>query len=240
VGTGLMIKLSYHGDAAKDDIFTCDVTVEHQDGWTSLGSEFLFADYQSQQDMAFYDRYRRGVSVTFAAMGEVRQFDYVTLMNVIIQGLVLFGMVETVTRVLAHNLLPESPQYMKASNDQFHHKKALATFGVNVALACQAFKTWDTGCSGSITEEELKAVFLNCFDEELSKTFVKLIMDLARERGTENVDGASCEDLVHIISSGIVSIGEVQKLAGGGRGRGRGRGIEPKDSETKVTPVENA
>jgi 6-phosphogluconate dehydrogenase len=141
---------------------------------------------------------------------------------------VLLKLVETFVKVVAHYGLRESPQYMKASNDQFIHKKALAGFGINVALACQAFKTWDTGKTGSITDEELKAVFRHSFNEELSKHFVQVIMDVAHEKGNANEVGATCEDLVHIMSSGIVSIEEVQKL----------KGMAP-NSGTKVTPAED-
>jgi hypothetical protein len=205
--------------------------VEHQDGWTSLGSDFVFADYQSQQKMDFYDRYRRGVSITFTAMGKVTKFDYVMMMNQIIAGLVLIQFVDKVVKIVASFALPESKQYTKVMSENFLHKKALATFGINVAMACQAFKTWDTGKSGNISEEELKAVFRGSFNEDLSKHFVDVIMDVAHEQGNENEVGATCEDLVHIMSSGIVSIEELQKIrAGKGSSKKEGK------DETKVAP----
>lgn len=216
VGATLLIKLMYKGDANNDDTFTCNVEVEAQDGWTSIGSEVTYADYESQQKMHFYDRYRRGVEVTFSPMGQVTQFDYVTMMNTIIQGLVLLSLCEHIVKIVASYALPESPQYLRSFNQPFKLKKELATFSVNVALACQAFNAWDTGNKKGekplVSEKELMEVFKKNFDGEVSAHFADVIMEVAREYTPDIQNGVTLDDLVHIISSGVVSIEELMKL----------------------------
>lgn len=140
VGTTLLIHLKYRGDAS-NDVFTCDIEVHNKDGWTSLGSEISYINYESHDNMDFYDRYKRGVNIQFVAMGVVTQFDYMEMMNTIVQGLVLLGFVEQVVLVVAQYGLPESRVYLRAMSEPFKHAKAMAEFGVQAALACQAFCT---------------------------------------------------------------------------------------------------
>lgn len=212
VGLSLIIKLSYSGDVSQDT-FTCYVEVDAQDGWTSIGSQVAYDDYESHEKMEFYDRYRRGVQFQFVAFGKITQFEYITLMNSIIQGLVLLGVCDTVVRIIACYALKESPVYANVLGENFRHKKALARFGVNAALASQAFKTWDTGKTKKITSQELLEVYKGNFDDELAKLFVQVVFDEAHSHGdaTEG-EGVTCEDLLHIIATGLVSIEELHKL----------------------------
>jgi hypothetical protein len=215
VGTTLIIELKYHGDE-QDDVFTCDIVVQKIDGWTSIGSAVSYLTYESHHNMEFYDRYRRGVNIQFLALGEVTQFDYVTMMNTVVQGLVLLQMVEQIVLLVALYALPESPVYLRAQSEPFKHTKAMAEFGVQAALACQAFNAWDTsghkeGEQPSINEEELMAVFKGHFDDKLARRFVSVIMKEARGDDSEG-DDLSCRDLVRIMSSGLVSTEELNKL----------------------------
>eukprot|EP00746_Dinoflagellata_sp_MGD_P111428 gnl/MRDRNA2_/MRDRNA2_48229_c0_seq1.p1 gnl/MRDRNA2_/MRDRNA2_48229_c0~~gnl/MRDRNA2_/MRDRNA2_48229_c0_seq1.p1 ORF type:complete len:594 (+),score=128.63 gnl/MRDRNA2_/MRDRNA2_48229_c0_seq1:114-1895(+) len=212
VGTTLLFHLKYTGDA-QDDEFTCDIEVHNKDGWTSYGSDVSYTSYESHQNMDFHDRYARGVNIQFLAMGQVTKFDYATLLNTLIGGLVLLGLVEQVVLFVAQYGLPESRVYLKAMSEPFKHAKAMAEFGVQAALACQAFYLWNQ--SGTqINERELMDVFRKGnLDDKIAQQFVRVIMNEARSQGDDGEgDDLSCTDLIHIMSSGLVSLDELARL----------------------------
>merc|ERR1712193_130344 len=219
VGATLQVNFKYYGDAV-DDVFHADVEVDIKDGWTSIGSAVEYTDYESHFKMDFYDRYRRGVAVVFVTMGQITQFDFMTMMNTIIQFLVLLGVVETIVGIVATVALPESPVYAKAKTEPFQFGKALADFSVRSALACQAFKAWDTsarkeGEEPSIDEKELKAIFKGHCDDALAQAFANAILTEARLTGSEDEgNNVTCEDLMHIMSNGLVSCEQMEKMKG--------------------------
>merc|ERR1719160_690315 len=143
-----------------------------------------------------------------------------TMMNTIIQGLVLLGVVETIVGIVATVALPESPVYAKAKTEPFQFGKAMAEFGVRSALACQAFKAWDThqgkeGEEPSINEKELKAIFKGHCDDDLAQAFANSILAEARLVGSEDEgNNVTCMDLMHIMSNGLVSCEQMEKLKG--------------------------
>merc|ERR1719387_1123768 len=92
----------------------------------------------------------------------------------------------------------------------------MAAFGIQSALACQAFQAWDTGGHKEgekpmINDQELMAVFKGHFDDELAGQFVRVIMKEARSAESDGED-LTCRDLVRIMSSGLVSVEQLANL----------------------------
>merc|ERR1719160_1785289 len=143
-----------------------------------------------------------------------------TMMNTIIQGLVLLGVCDTIVGIVATFALPESPVYAKAKTEPFQFGKAMADFGVRSALACQAFNAWDShqckeGEEPSIDEKELKAIFKGHCDDDLAQAFANAILTEARLTGSEDEgNNVTCKDLMHIMSNGLVSCEQMEKMKG--------------------------
>lgn len=218
VGTSLIIKMMYLGDVT-DDIFTCEVEVVSQEGWTAIGSDVTYTRYTSHQDMDFYDRYRRGVRIQFAAFGQISSFSWYYLFNTIIQGLVLLGFIPWIVKAVAMFALEESALYRKSFSEKFSFKKALAHFGVQAALASQTFKMWNKKGDEEqpvIDESELKSVFKGNFSDEVSGDFVDIILAESGAAGATDEEKlktrtVTCEDFVRIMSDGVVSLEELGK-----------------------------
>jgi len=166
------------------------------------------------------------------------------MMNTIVQGLVLLQFVEYVVMFVAMYCLPESPVYQRAQAEPLKIDKAMAEFGVRTALACQAFKAWDThadheeGQQPEINEQELMDVFKGHFDDKTTQHFVNVIMKEARGPQSDS-ENLSCRDLVRIMSSGLVSVEELVKLESIREAREQ-KELAKKlnDESTKVSPAD--
>jgi hypothetical protein len=220
-GQKLHLRMSYYGDKGSN-MFKCEVDVLARSGWTSAGADAIFTNYVGLQSMNrsgndLYTVYKRGVRFEFFPRGRVTKFHLPTLINTLISGLVLLNLVPHVVRVVAnYGFKEESKVYNKAISKEFSYKKVLARFAVNSALACQAFKTWDTSkdedTEPSISFKELLAVFKGSFDEETAAKFARVIFEEVHGAGTDDLR-LTCNELVGLMSTGLVSLEQLREYA---------------------------
>merc|ERR1712083_1211331 len=91
--------------------------------------------------------------------------------------------------------------------DELDFQRALAKFGINTALACQAYQAWDKGGGQGIDENELVEVYTKSFGTQsnIPRQLVAAVMNEVRKG--ENKDASlSIEELVKIMSTGLVSL----------------------------------
>jgi len=206
----LHINLRYEGSLT-DDMFRCNVEVKAIDGWNSIASKVTYLSFRNSQDAEYNDDYKLGVGIEFFATGIVSRVDWVSAMNFLVAGLVLLKTVEQVVKVVAFYILPEGDVYSNAGSESHEYGKALAQFGLSTALACHAFKQWDThgvpGEEPQLTTDELAEVFSGPFDKDTAERFA---MTITKQVGK---DALVCSDLVDLMSTGLVSIERMKDRA---------------------------
>jgi len=209
VGLKLAIVLRYYGDKV-DSQMTCVMLVKHIDGWTSFGAHNLYLRYKPFVSAEYYENYRRGVRFSFYPQGVISRFDYGVLGFSILAVLVILSHVDTVVGFVACHILPEKATYARAKTGQLKYQDALAKFGIDAALACTAFRKWNTheeqgeeGQAPKLTAVELAKVYSEkgCLPEDVAQHFVEAIQTAL---GTDEV--LECKNLVQLMSSGLVSL----------------------------------
>eukprot|EP00928_Gymnodinium_smaydae_P049226 TRINITY_DN33018_c0_g1_i1.p1 TRINITY_DN33018_c0_g1~~TRINITY_DN33018_c0_g1_i1.p1 ORF type:complete len:532 (-),score=84.99 TRINITY_DN33018_c0_g1_i1:105-1634(-) len=218
--TGLKLKviLSYEGHIA-DDEYLCTISIKPEEGWNSIGSQITNLHFDSESSTEYNDDYHHGLSFEFYAVGKVTKFDWIYFVNTVVSGLVLLSVCDQIVKFVAFKLHPNRDVYVAAQNQKVNMPDALAKFGISTALACQAFKTWDKhaleGQAPSLSAEELTEVFKGPFDEETSKLIAGTLLNQVEG------DTLTCEELVDIMSDGLVSIGRMRKEAAKGVASGK-------------------
>jgi hypothetical protein len=213
-GTTLRLKMKYYGDHSWDKPFRCSIDVEHEDSWTSLGSKVIRVSYAGMGDSEYYDMWRRGLAFTFEPTGVITKFDWIALVNTIVSGLVFLALVDNIVGVFAFFIVPHADINTKACVEELHYSHALARFGINVALACQAFKTWNKGDGGTeaaISKDELADVYKDCFDTETANNLSEVVIEQAV--GDQKATELKFSHLVKLMSTGLVSIDRIKKFA---------------------------
>lgn len=235
-GAKLRFELKYYGDKSDDDI-TCLIMVSQTDAWNSFGSQMIYRSYDPTGATVseYFDNYRRGVSFQFVPMGQVSAFDPKVLLMNLVAGLVFLHYVDQVVAFVATWLLPEKKVYANAMNAKNDYSLSLAKFGVNAALACTAFKIWDTSSTqgeskSKISADELTKVYKDGgLTDELAQKFSKLVLDESQHMKSltdgADRDGLTCEDLVKFLSSGLVNLDTVRETQ-----------ASPASKATKVLP----
>lgn len=209
VGLKLAIVLRYYGDKV-DSQMTCVMVVEHMDGWTSFGAHNVYLRYKPLASAEYYENYRRGVRFSFYPQGVVSRFDYGVLGMSLLGVLVILSHVDTVVGFVACKILPEKATYARAKTAELKYQDALAKFGIDAALACTAFRLWDThegedekGQASKLTSAEMAKVYSEklCLPEGVAQEFVEAITTAL---GKDEV--LECKNLVQLMSSGLVSL----------------------------------
>jgi len=156
--------------------------------------------------------YKFGVSFEFFAVGSLTRFDGIKTLNTLLAGVVLLKVCDVVVRFVALSVLPEKKVYKKMVEQDVDYSERVGRFAVNSALACQAFKTWNTHKSAhenpedeTLTEEEIAAVFEGPFSKEDAKTFAHVIHKTTR---TER-SGIRGRELTELLGDGVVDIKEL-------------------------------
>jgi len=214
-GNKLRLIMKYYGDVDDDETFHCDIDVEHEDSWTSLGSKVIRVSYDGMGDTEYYDQWRRGLAFTFEPTGVVTKLDVWAIVNTIVSGLVFLSFVDTVVGFFAFFIVPHADLNSKACVEELRYSTALARFGINVALACHSFKTWNKGDSNgsepTISKDELAAVYSDCFDLETANKFAEVVIEQAV--GDPNATELKCTHLVNLMSTGLVSTDRLKRFA---------------------------
>jgi len=191
-GIAITLKLEYLADDGKSagkvyvdgssDI-TCFITAEITGGWQPFGSIISYhdrANYTNRQDfpkyesgtgeverVSFTDRYERGLTINFEALGEVGQFDLMNLVAWFTQLTVLLAFCPLAVSVVAFNMIGyKSKVYMAKAKERVDVQREHAKVAANVLAASTSFKTFeralhgsDAAASTSINPEEMLTLF---------------------------------------------------------------------------------
>jgi hypothetical protein len=218
VGARLIFNLRYEGDV--EDVsrpFKCEIEVDVVDDWTSLGSEISYAAYEGPfGDNEFYDHYRRGIMVQFFPAGHVYKTDPYTLIMTIIAGLVMLGVANFITGLVAFYCLKESTMYSAATYETFNPARRLAKFGLNAAMVCQLFNMLNNDNSDKeISEKELQRAFKGNFSSTEAEKLARAVLSEAHRSGAlaEQGHALTVEALVELMTSDEVTLSDLGKLA---------------------------
>jgi len=165
-------------------------------------------------DNEFYDNYRRGILVQFFPTGQVYKADPYTLIMTIIAGLVMLGVANFVTGLVAFYCLKESTMYSAATYETLNPARRLAKFGLNAALVCQLFNMLNNDKSDNeISEKELQRAFLGNFSAKEAGKLARAILREARRSGAlaEQGHALTVEALVELMTSDEVTLGDFEK-----------------------------
>eukprot|EP00933_Yihiella_yeosuensis_P054333 TRINITY_DN5274_c0_g1_i1.p1 TRINITY_DN5274_c0_g1~~TRINITY_DN5274_c0_g1_i1.p1 ORF type:complete len:518 (+),score=69.47 TRINITY_DN5274_c0_g1_i1:54-1607(+) len=212
-GIKLQFQMKYEGDIS-DDTYQCTLTVKAIDGWNSIGSKITYLSNLGFESQEYYDDYRLGVTVEFFPTGIITKFHWQTLFQTLIAGLVLLGSVDAVVGFVALYLHPDKKTLKNAKTSNLQVSKALAQFGISSALACHAFKAWDThkGEKPEISGSELCNVFSGAFGEADAAAFTQTVLEAVHilHPGKETLEA---KDLVELMGDGLVSIETMRAFA---------------------------
>jgi hypothetical protein len=176
-----------------DEKAVCIITVSRQGTWCSLGSENIdFTQTQTftqqtanvyTQEGVFLDRYRQGIKIISRTHGSIGQFDMFSIVNAIIQGLVLQhvatngipGMTKLTTFAQIFGRFAAAPV-----DDHIVTTKTAAQAAVKCS---QFFRAFDPSMSGSMDEtrmfDMLKVLLAADLSEEQIAEVVKDMRDCA-------------------------------------------------------------
>lgn len=105
-----------------------------KDAWAGKGAITHYNAYPSgpagAQSWDKIFRYRQDVIFSFRTTGTLYTFDLYLLLNVIIRGIVLFGLANVITSVYALYLHPKSSMIYKNTAEQFDVNKELSSIGM--------------------------------------------------------------------------------------------------------------
>ncbi|CAE8619241.1 unnamed protein product [Polarella glacialis] len=221
-GVKLHFMMRYYGDAGGavsdgDETFKCEISISAKDGWTSAGAKNTYVSFNGNDDSEYYnERTRRGIRFEFFAEGAVEQFDYQSLINTLVAGMVFLGVSDILVGLVAFYALPEKDVYANAKTRQMNYARELARFGLDAAIACEAFKNWNLSGQGagkdeSISKDELASVYISGgFDAETGNQFAQVVVEECSKDGESSI---SCSELVDLMSTDLVSIERLQKHA---------------------------
>jgi hypothetical protein len=158
--------------------WTLPVQVQHQ---RDLASERYF-------DREYTELYQRGVLVRFHVKGKVTQFDWLLLMNSLVQAVVLLPLATTIIVNIAIYIHPKSQVYQPAVKQAFHYEREMSKFAARAALASAQFKRWDTDGSGSLDFQEVTELFEPQFEKQHAEQFAKQIFLTHKRQKREGHD----------------------------------------------------
>jgi hypothetical protein len=212
-GAVLTFQINFYGNIESDHAL-CEIVVKSNEEWTSSGSTDTWVTYggaEGDVPEEYFNNWKRGLRIRFETGGTFFKFSIPKLVNGIIGGVVLLGVCEMVTKVVAVLLLPESTIYSKVLREEFVYSQALARFGIDAALTCQVFRTWDKGGEGSVSKQELAHVFRGYLDPLAAQQVAEVIIEAAH--GKDGETELSFVQLTDLMSTGLVSMPALAKYA---------------------------
>mmetsp|Transcript_12329 Transcript_12329/g.28919 ORF Transcript_12329/g.28919 Transcript_12329/m.28919 type:complete len:536 (-) Transcript_12329:174-1781(-) len=212
-GVEIQVTLNYYGDISQDD-WDCVIEVTPRDVWTSAGSDMIYTSFSGPGTSEFWDAWKRGIRFSFSTQGRASKLDGWTLLNTLIAGLVLFASINTIVGLISDYVLPEKKVYSAARLTQLEYGKALAHFGIQTALACQAFKSWDTGSAGTdatISKDELARLYAPYFGDDTAHQIAEVVMEQAH--GKDGAHNLTCPQLVELMGGALLSIEHLKEFA---------------------------
>jgi len=180
-GAVLTVNLEYKArineDGNTDDgHIDCTVTAEASYGWNNIGYLVSYVtqrtlDADSVQE-ELYNRYRRGVSVEFKAVGTIEKWDFFYAFSIAVDLVVVITMIlPLIISSIATMYLPDfngkldktsMTIYKNVLKIKMNESKAKMKIAAYTLIAATVFKAADTDKNLSMTEEEVMRVFQSC------------------------------------------------------------------------------
>jgi len=181
-GVKLTFHMRYFGRTDfVDDPVLCELDVQAVDGWLTEGSYTNHVDYTTASLQEYEDKYRRGIAFNFKPSGVLKRLDWALVINTLVSALVFLSLVDTAVGVYAFYCHKNKIIYNKARGTLVSYDDSLARFGVQMALACHAFKQWDNSghgnsSSSSLDADEFAAVFQPFLSEKQAKHIAERVI----------------------------------------------------------------
>ncbi|CAE8635491.1 unnamed protein product [Polarella glacialis] len=162
-GMKIELGISYYNfdqnAALKDDDPLCIIDLDPTLTWTDIGSviiidsEPLWAEGTGLKNaMQSVSQERQGVKITFSDKGgKIGRFNYVYLLNVLVNAVVLMGVADVVASLIAKfGLGKKSQMYNAAINERLSFSRELARFSAQALVAKNCFNSIDTDGDGTL------------------------------------------------------------------------------------------
>lgn len=134
--------------------------------WAGMGSTNVWQSYPqaprtTPQVFHFVERRRQGVVFQFHVSGAVYVFDWVYLLRVFIQGLVLLKVAKIATDAIVFNFLPNGQSVVLRNKrlELVSKRSEFAEIGLKAALAAATYRSFDPDNNGSIEPEDIVRIF---------------------------------------------------------------------------------
>jgi len=146
--------------------------------WTTLGQDvthrvpsegelaepvsFGSANFGRPKDNYYADWERYGIFVEVSSAGIIATFNFVYFMNVLVSGLVLFGVAQLLCIFLATTCFgAKSRLYSRILYERTHFERNIAAYGVQAIIAAQIFKK--SGKTDALTVDDLTDLLESAF-----------------------------------------------------------------------------
>jgi len=221
-GAIISVNLDYQARIGEDENVEeghvdCTVTADVTYGWNNMG---YLVSYVTQRTLdedsiteELYNRYRRGVSIKFKAVGVIEKWDAFYAFSVAVDLVVVITMVLPliVYGIATMLLLDFSGKidrtsmtiYKHVLNTKFNKTEAKAKIAAHSLIAAVVFKAADTDQNLFMTDEEVVKVFESCgVDTEMARALaIRLVgtdgkIDFMALANLVSSDEASVEEVV--------------------------------------------
>jgi len=223
-GAIITVNLEYQArineDGSTDDgHIDCTVTAEASYGWNNMGYLVTYVLQRTLDEDSvheeLYNRYRRGVSIQFKAVGSIEKWDFFYAFSIAVDLVVVITMIlPLIISSIATMYLPDfngkldktsMTIYKNVLKIRMNEAKAKTKIAAYTLIAAIVFKIADTDQDLLMTEEEVMRVFQSC----------GLAVDVARALSTRLVGGdgkMNIMALANLISSDEASVEDVAEV----------------------------
>jgi len=143
-----------------------DVTLSASTGvWAGSGPKVEYASYPTDDEVSgaqTYDKfyhYRQGVVFQFRSSGIFYIIEWMYVLNMLIQGLVLMAAAKTITNFIAMFLHPKASMIRNACIKEYSFSGRFAEIGMKAALAAQQFERLDEDFDNHLDLTDLVATY---------------------------------------------------------------------------------
>jgi len=188
LGTGL-----WHTGASAE----CDLEISYSDGKVEYSLDAQMHTRQNFDDdvqpadcaatpescpsftRVYSELLNRGIMIRFTSKGKVSKFDFFYFVNILVQGLVLLPLANTLITLLATTMSANREIFLNTTQEPVKRQGALGDYAAQVAVACTMLKQWKTtegGQKKKLTKAEVESIFEGVYTKKQSEELAEQLL----------------------------------------------------------------
>jgi len=117
--------------------------------------------------------------IRFTSKGKVSKFDFFYFVNILVQGLVLLPLANTLITLLATTMSANREIFLNTTQEPVKRQGALGDYAAQVAVACTMLKQWKTtegGQKKKLTKAEVESIFEGVYTKKQSEELAEQLL----------------------------------------------------------------